>query len=64
MDSLEDAMLYIKGYCNKHAECKQYCRLYNPNTDQCFISDGSIPADWIIVKDGDDGESEGISSAD
>lgn len=48
-DSIEKALKYIRGYCNKHGECKEnYCRLYNPETGQCFICDGAIPGDWEI----------------
>ena len=57
MDSLEEAMIYIKGYCNKHSECEPYCRLFNSNTKQCFLADGAIPADWEIEKEGDKNES-------
>lgn len=50
--SLEDAMEYIKGYCSKHKYCEQNCRLYNEETDKCFISDDAVPCDWVIDKDG------------
>ncbi len=58
MNNLEEAMKYIKGYCNKHTECEPFCKLFNPNTNQCFLADGSIPADWHIVMEGDESERE------
>ena len=48
---LEDAMEYIKGYCSKHKKCKDNCRLYNVNTNQCFLYDDAVPCDWIIERE-------------
>lgn len=56
MKSLEEAMVYIKGYCNKHEECQPFCRLFNENTNQCFLADGAIPADWHIEIEGEKNE--------
>lgn len=53
-NSIEKALKYIKGYCNKHEECKESCcRLYNSETDQCFICDGGIPGDWSFDSEND-----------
>ena len=57
---IEDAMQYIKGYCNKHIECAPEgtasCRLYDEENGCCFLCNQVIPADWTI--DGEDGNDE------
>ena len=50
-ENLEDAMEYIKGYCSKHKKCKDNCRLYNVNTNQCFLYDDTVPCDWIVERE-------------
>lgn len=52
-NSIEEAMEYIKGYCNKHKNCEDNCRLYD-GYSQCFLTDATIPCDWEITKDGVD----------
>lgn len=52
IESLEDAMDYIAGYCRKHKHCDEYCRLFNSETGQCFLYDDQPPCDWIITKEG------------
>ena len=54
MENIEECMEYIKGYCNKHAQCDKIgaeCRLYDRYTKQCFITSGSPPCDWEIEKE-------------
>lgn len=57
---IEDAMQYIKGYCNKHKSCEQEgkypCRLYDPARKECFLYAGVVPGDWNIIKDGEDAD--------
>lgn len=61
-ESIEEAMQYLKGYCNKHPTCEGRsgcgCRLYSSATKQCFLYNSPIPADWEIMT-----ESEGNSDA-
>lgn len=55
---IEDAMQYIKGYCNKHTECVPKittpCRLYDEGTGGCFLCNQVIPADWVIRQEDED----------
>lgn len=57
---IEDAMQYIKGYCNKHAYCAPKgtasCRLYDEETGGCFLCNQVIPADWVISQEGEDAD--------
>ena len=41
---LQKSIEYIKGYCDKHDDCKK-CKLYDSKTEWCGIRD-KAPADW------------------
>lgn len=45
---IETAIEYIKGYCNKHLNCSERCRLYDTEDGCCMFFDGSAgtPCDW------------------
>ena len=46
--SLDAAIDYIKGYCDKHPNCNERCRLYDTEDGCCMFFDGSAgtPCDW------------------
>lgn len=54
---IEDAIQYIKGYCNKHIECSSEgmtpCRLYDEKNGCCFLYNQVVPADWVTKEDED-----------
>lgn len=41
---LQKSIEYIKGYCDKHDDCKK-CKLYDSETAWCGIRD-KVPEDW------------------
>ena len=43
---LEKAMEYIKGYCNKHNNCKN-CKLITQETGYCRLED-KVPCYWNV----------------
>lgn len=51
-----EAIEYIKGYCDKHTRCEDYCRLFNHETNQCFFLDCSVPCDWAVEDNGQENE--------
>lgn len=49
------AVDYIKGYCRKHPNCSERCRLYDTETERCIFFDGfndsgGPPCDWELPK--------------
>lgn len=44
MNRLEKAINYIRGYCNKHTNCKD-CQLVNFDNGFCLL-DKECPSDW------------------
>lgn len=54
--SIEEAMEFIKGYCNKHTSCTNKngnCRLWDENSGCCFLGNEIVPCDWQIEKEGE-----------
>lgn len=53
-DSIENALEYVKGYCNKHKTCEgrdgNCCRLYDPTTKLCLFYNSPVPCDWEIER--------------
>ena len=43
--SIEAAVNYIKGYCNKHESCEN-CRLYNGSACYLKTENNGVPCDW------------------
>ena len=43
---LEKAIEYIKGYCNKHDNCKN-CKLIINETGYCIL-ENKVPCDWNV----------------
>lgn len=43
---------YIAGYCSKHSECNEKCRLYDIEDEQCIFFDDAAgpPCDWELPK--------------
>lgn len=56
MDSLKDAMEYIKGYCEKH-KCCNTCRLYRTEDNAtkglvgCVLQFEEPPCDWEVPEE-------------
>lgn len=46
------AIDYIKGYCNKHIECNESCKLYDIKIEHCIFFDSVAgpPCDWELPK--------------
>ena len=42
---LQKSIEYIKGYCDKHDDCNNKCKLYDSETKCCELR-YNIPADW------------------
>lgn len=51
-EGIETAIDYIKGYCNKHLNCNERCRLYDTEDGCCMFFDGCVgtPCDWEMPK--------------
>ena len=52
---VEKAVDYIKGYCRKHPNCSEHCRLYDIESGRCIFFDGfdglaGPPRDWELPK--------------
>ena len=50
---VETAIDYIKGYCNKHPNCGEHCRLYDAEDERCMFCDAyeaGVPCDWKLPK--------------
>ena len=41
---LQKSIEYIKGYCDKHDDCRK-CKLCDSKAERCGIID-NVPADW------------------
>lgn len=41
---LQKSIEYIKGYCDKHDDCRK-CKLHDSKNERCGIID-KIPVDW------------------
>lgn len=59
--SIDAAVSYIKGYCNKHPNCSERCRLYDIEGEHCMFFDTygilGLPCDWEMPKrEGENGE--------
>lgn len=50
--TVETAIDYIKGYCNKHQNCSERCRLYDTEGGACMFYDAyaGTPCDWEMPK--------------
>lgn len=50
--TVEMAIEYIKGYCNKHQNCDERCRLYDTEDGACMFYDAyaGTPCDWDLPK--------------
>ena len=51
-EGIETAIDYIKGYCNKHQNCSERCRLYDAGDGACMFYDAiaGTPCDWEMPK--------------
>lgn len=47
-EGIEAAIDYVKGYCDKHQNCSERCRLYDTEDGCCVFFDGGAgtPCDW------------------
>ena len=50
---LQKSIEYIKGYCDKHDDCRQ-CKLYVSETACCGIRD-KAPTDWKYNAESEEG---------
>lgn len=46
---LQKSIEYIKGYCDKHDDCRK-CKLHDSKNERCGIID-KIPVDWKYKAD-------------
>ena len=49
---IDAAIAYVKGYCNKHRDCDERCRLYDTEDGSCMFYDAiaGTPCDWELPK--------------
>ena len=49
---VDAAIAYIIGYCNKHQNCDERCRLYDTEDEHCMFFDAyaGVPCDWELPK--------------
>ena len=49
--SVKEALEILKGYCEKHKNCKDYgCKLHDPETG-CVLMHEVPPCDWEVIAD-------------
>lgn len=50
--TLSRALKFVLGYCNKHPECKDGCKLWDADTCRCLMRTDDPPCDWEpIIKE-------------
>lgn len=50
-DRVDKAVETLKGYCNKHSDCDERCRLYDKENKVCMLEKGILPCDWSVNND-------------
>lgn len=57
--TLARALKSIMGYCNKHAGCKDGCKLWDDDSSGCLMRTYTPPCDWeSIIKTVEEQEDE------
>lgn len=46
MMTLTRALKFVLGYCNKHLECKDGCKLWDADEGRCLMRTDDPPCDW------------------
>ncbi len=44
--TLARALKFITGYCNKHTNCKDGCKLWDDDRPGCLLRTDTPPCDW------------------